>query len=100
MTIDELARVKAATFDIASALTELLGTPASNCYAWSTVQKLVDAYVAGEALRVGPLRRKADGSPRERRPLGAACRQACVSARLVLSQIKRARARGQRERTR
>ena len=96
MTVAELARLKAAAFDVEQALGELLGTPATNCYAWSVVQRLVDVFVASENLRVGPLRRKADGSPRERRPRGAACRIVGVSYSFLQQQINRARARGRR----
>lgn len=95
MTIEHLARLKAAVFDVEQALTELVGTPARSLYAWNVVRRLLDVYVAGENLRVGPMRRKVDGSPRERRPLGAACRISGVSGRFVLAQINRARAREQ-----
>lgn len=96
MTVAELARLKAAAFDLEQALGELLGTAAVHCAAWRTVRRLVDVYVASENLRVGPLRRKVDGSARVRRPLGAACRACGVTERSVVSQIIRARAREKR----
>ena len=96
VTVAELARLKAAAFDLEQVLTELLGTPAANCAAWRTVRRLLDVYIEGENLRQGPRRRR-DGSPRERRPRGEACRRSGVSARMVQAQINRARKRSQRE---
>ena len=96
MTIEQLARLRAAAFDLEQALGELLGTPATNCYAWSVVSRLLDVFVESENLRVGPYRRKADGSPRERRPRGAACRLVGVTERFLQAQVNRARKRGQR----
>lgn len=98
MTVAELARLKAAAFDVVQALEEVLGTPATNCYAWSVVSRLLAVYVESEALRVGPMRRKADGSPRERRPRGAACRLVGVTTSFLQNQVNRARKRSQRER--
>lgn len=95
MTVGELAQLKAAAFDVEQALTEFLGADASNCAAWRTVTRLLDVFVTGEILRVGT-RRKVDGSARERRPLGAACRLVGATERFAVSQILRARNRAER----
>lgn len=91
--VKQLAGLKAAMWDVGRALRELVGVPPENIAAWRIVQMLVDVYVASEDLRMGAKRRKADGSPRMRRPLGEACRRVGVSEDALLNQINRARQR-------
>ncbi len=84
---EQLARLKAAAFDVEQAIGELLGTAGSNMAAWRTVRRLIDVYVTSEMIWP----RNRDGTPNKRRAFQKAAAICGVSVNLIYNQRQAAR---------
>jgi hypothetical protein len=89
---DQLARLKAATWDLEQAIGDLLGTPGTNCHAWRIVKQLIDVYLVSEILWS-----RNDGQRRKLRDFRKAAKICGVSVTFVYNQRQAARRHAKRK---